>query len=483
LAREGHLAAAREAFDRAVDVYLHSPGGAYADPRMAEAYERTIDSIHLRELEALAAGDGFMEALPEDASIDEVAEMAVAETAPSAETRRTAEAAVEEEKSDFPVVLNDVVLSCIDLYQGRLREWFGAALARGGRYLPHIREVFASEGIPRDLAYAALVESAFKPSAYSRARARGVWQFISATGKRYGLEQDFWVDDRSDPEKATRAAALYLKELYGMFGDWNLALAGYNAGEGVVARALARHGREDFWTLRKTRAFKRETKNYVPLIHAAIIVAKAPSRYGFDVVPEPALQVEKVPVAGAVDLRVIAECAGTSLDQVQRLNPSLRRLTTPANRTFEVSVPEGGGEALSSCLGALPPDRRVRFRTHVVARGDTLSRIAWRYGTRADDVAAANGISVRKVLPIGTRLIIPASATKHATTKVRQARASHAQVPGSATIRYRVQPGDTLGAIASLYGTTVRKLQSWNGLSGTRLLAGDTLTIYTAREF
>src|SRR6185503_21032164 len=166
--------------------------------------------------------------------------------------------------------LNDSVLAAIDLYQGPLREWFESALARGGRYLPRIRQVFAAEGIPQDLAYTALVESAFKTSALSRAKARGVWQFMSATGRRYGLHQDWWVDERSNPEKATHAAARYLKELHSMFGDWSLAMAGYNAGEGKVIRAISRYGTNDYWRLRKTRGFRRETKNYVPMIHAAI---------------------------------------------------------------------------------------------------------------------------------------------------------------------------------------------------------------------
>jgi membrane-bound lytic murein transglycosylase D len=303
-AKDGHLAAARVEFDKAIDAYLSAPGGAYGDPRLADAYRRTVEAVHLREMEALAAGDGFTETRPEPASIDEVKDLPVSEAPASAETRARAVEAVGQETLDLPIDLNDAVLSCLDLYQGRLHDWFESALSRGQRYMPHIREVFAFEGIPQDLAYLAMVESAFRPNAYSRAKAKGVWQFVSDTGKRYGLHQDWWVDERSDPEKATRAAAAYLKELYGMFGDWNLAMAAYNAGENTILRGIDRYKTRDYWQLRKTRALRRETRNYVPLIQAAVLIAKAPEKYGFEVTPELAPEFERVPVEGAVDLRV-----------------------------------------------------------------------------------------------------------------------------------------------------------------------------------
>lgn len=486
-ARDGHLAAARLEFDRAIDAYLTAPGGAFSDPRLAEAYRRTLEAIHLREMEFLAAGDGFTETQSEPASIDEVGLLPVEEAPASAETRAMAAEAVQEETLDVRVELNEAVLSCIDLYQGRLREWFEEALARGHRYLPHIREVFAAEGLPQDLAYVALVESAFKPNAYSRARAKGVWQFISATGKRYGLRQDWWVDERSDPEKATRAAAAYLKELYAMFGDWNLALAAYNAGERRVQRGIDRYKTNDFWRLRKTRAFRRETRNYVPLIHAAILIAKAPEKYGFAITPESPPEYETVPVEGAVDLRVIAECVEAPIEDVRGLNPALRRLATPAGRRFDVRVPSGRAEALAACLESLPPQKRVRFRTHVVARGQTLSGIAARNGVRARDIAEANNLSLGRLLRVGTELIIPIAPRPRISPARRAAAGPAPLVPaagvdeaadGRVRIRYRIRPGDTLTGIAAQYGTTVRALRSWNGLRSSWIAAGDHLTIY-----
>ncbi len=485
-ARDGHLKGAREEFDRSVDIYLTAPGGALSHPRLAEAYRRTLETIHLWEIEALAAGDGFTEARPEPASVDEVTAINVDDAPASESERRVAIEAVQDEKNDFPVELNDPVLSCINLYQGRLRDWFAAALTRGSRYLPRIREILAEEGVPQDLAYLALVESAFHTSALSRAKAKGMWQFISETGRRYGLFQDWWVDERSDPEKATRAAAKYLKDLYGMFNDWNLAMAGYNAGEHNVQRGLRRYQVEDFWSLSKTRALRRETKNYVPLIHAAIVVAKAPERYGFSVATETLPASEPVGVDGAVDLRLISECAGTTLDRIQLLNPSLRRLATPSGRRFDLRVPLGSGTTVASCLATTPPDRRVRFRTHLVARGQTLSSIAATYSIRTADLASANSMPLQRRLSVGMELIIPidprvSAATAHAPAATTS---RAAELPsGSVRINYRVKPGDTLGAIATQFGTSIQALQSWNGIRGSRIVAGDSLTVYAIRGF
>jgi membrane-bound lytic murein transglycosylase D len=484
-AKQGHLTTARELFDRATDVYLSAPGGAFSTPRLGEAYRRTLETIQLHELDVLAAGDGFKETESEKAAIDDVADLPVGAT-PSEDTRRLAVSALEGETTDVAIELNDEVLACIDLYQGPLREWFAAALERGGRYLPRIREVFAAEGVPQDLAYLALVESAFKTSALSRAKAKGVWQFMPATGKRFGLQQDWWVDERSNPEKSTRAAAQYLKLLHDLFGDWNLAMAAYNAGEGRVMRSLDRTGASDFWALARAEVLARETRNYVPMIHAAILVAKAPEKYGFDVTPEPLLTYEKVPVRDAVDLRVIAECVGTSLDNVRLLNPELRRLATPANRPFEVKVPKGAAGTLSQCLRDLPDEKRVAFRTHTVARGQTLSSVARMYGAKAADIASANGLGSGKRLARGTELIIPVSTRAASTVRTAavapdtaRARTTTADLSErKASLSYTVQQGDTLTSIASRFRTTVRQLMAWNKLRGTRLSAGNTLTIH-----
>jgi membrane-bound lytic murein transglycosylase D len=482
--RQGHMGEARLAFDEAVDVYLTAPGGAYANPALAAAYRRTLETIHVHEIDALAAGDAFRERQPEPAAIDELRQVRLGEPHIDAEVRKAAELLVKETDGEVPIVVNDAVLSCIELYQGNLRDWFTAALERGGRYLPRIRQIFAEERVPAELAYTALVESAFKPHALSTAKAKGVWQFIPATGKRFGLRQDWWIDERSDPEKATRAAAQYLRWLYDTLGDWNLALAGYNSGEGRVLRALERENASNFWELHELGALPAETRNYVPMIHAAILVAKAPERYGFEVTPEPLLETDTVQVADATDLRLVAECAGVPLSSVQALNPALRRIATPASRKFAVHVPEGSGARVSACLDRVPGDKRVAFRTHVVGRGQTLSAIARRYGVSTGEIAAANSLSGKKTLAKGTELIIPieprAVAARTAVTRTAQRDDEDEEAPaGRRKVQYKIRSGDTLGSIASRYKTTAQDIRTWNGLRNDRLWAGRILTIYT----
>jgi membrane-bound lytic murein transglycosylase D len=250
-----------------------------------------------------------------------------------------------------------------------------------------------------------------------------------------------------------------------------------------VNRWVERTGAQDFWSLAEQAKMPRETRNYVPMIHAAILVAKAPEKYGFEVTPEQELSYESVPVQGAVDLRVIAECAGTGLDSMQMLNPELRRLATPANRTFDVKVPQGRGSNVRVCLDKLPADKRVTFRTHTIARGQTLASVARQYGTKVSDIASANAIdaSQSKRLARGTELIIPIPRASVPPPRRAPAAASETAdiTPERVRIQYKVKQGDTLTAIAARYRTTVHELMSWNKLSGSQLATGNLLTVYT----
>jgi membrane-bound lytic murein transglycosylase D len=254
----------------------------------------------------------------------------------------------------------------------------------------------------------ALVESEFKPDAESGAKARGVWQFMPHTGKSLGLEQDFWVDERSDTVKSTRAAAQYLKYLHGRFGDWNLALAAYNAGEGNVSKAIKRAGTDDFWKLAERGALPRETRNYVPRIHAAILMAKEPAKFGIELkAPEAAKAPDAVEMPEATDLRTVASCAGADLDEVMDLNPALRRRATPLNRTMTIRLPAGTGQEAQKCVLELPPAERLAFQKHTVQAGQTIGSLAKRYQTRASDIASVNNLRNAKKIAKGTELIIP----------------------------------------------------------------------------
>ncbi len=340
----GHLDSAKEQFNRALEVLLESTFGGRTEPRIRDHFDQLVERISAYEVTALAQGDGFAEQRYESATIDQILAVSTFEIPPpSAETTQTVTADLQAIVHDIDIPLNAKVLSFVQLFTGRLKSYLEEGLSRGMQFLPMIQDVFRAEGLPLDLAYIPLVESAFKPSALSRAKARGMWQFMRGTALENGLTHDWYIDERAEPEKATRAAAKYLKTLNGMFdGDWHLALASYNGGPGRVQRAMKSSGRLDFWNLSATtRYLPRETRDYVPLILAAIIIARNPAQYGMNVQPLEQPPAESVTLSAAVDLRRIAEWLGTPVQVIQDLNPELRRWTTPVRATdYELKVPE-----------------------------------------------------------------------------------------------------------------------------------------------
>ena len=494
----GHLERARIEFDRAVDVLLESPYGARTDARMREHFDRLVDRINAHEVTALAQGDGFSETKTEPASIDEILTIA---TFPRPDTKASTEEAVKADlastEHDVPIPQNAKVLAAVELLSGRLRDYVQESLVRGSKYLPMIQNVFRAEGLPLDLAYIPVIESGFKPNALSKASAKGPWQFMKPTAQDHGLKTDWYIDERSDPEKATVAAAKYLKTLYRMFdGDWHLVLAAYNGGLGRLQRAMRTSGADDFWSLAESsRGLPRETREYVPLILAAIIVAKNPAQYGFEYTPSDAIAYEKVPVPRAVDLRRVAEWTGTTIDEIQALNPELRRWTTPVKYPdYEVKVPVGTAEKLTARLASAPTSDLGALNWYTVKNGETLATVARKLRVARVDLAEANHLSVRSRIRPGQDLIIPrAPATLMAARADRPAPATVASraIGGTATVAtvgraaeirpvtYRVKRGDTLFSIAKLFDTTVAKLRSLNRLSSTRIAVGDRLTVGT----
>ena len=391
---------------------------------------------------------------------------------------------------DIPIVVNDQVEYFIEYFQTTHRKPFTRWLERSGRYIPMMKEHLRTNGLPEDLVYMALIESGFNPRAYSRRRASGPWQFIYRTGKRYGLTANWWIDERRDPEKSTIAAARHLKDLYDQFSCWYLAAAGYNAGAGKISRAIKRYQTEDFWELTKHRYLKRETKNYVPKMIAAALIAKEPEKYGFaDITYDEPIRYEKITVPDATDLRVIARCCEEDYKTIKGLNPELRRWCTPPHYpNYEVKIPEGKTDTFLWNFSQLKPSERITFRRHYVRQGDTLSQIALRYGTGVSAIMQMNHLRSPRHLRAGTSIIIPIPAdrvisrnkkvmtTKKKTT-VSKREPKKENEGHFAEVRYVVKEGDTLWDIALLYDLRVEDIRRWNNIRGNIIHPQDELVL------
>ncbi len=471
----GHLEAAKQNFDSAFNLLLGSGfdlRSTNSDDRLERELDRILDGINTLELAALQQGDGFAEQKSEPAPIDEANEVtpAVDQT-----VKAKAEAEIKSTHSDLPLVMTDQVAGYINYFSNRGRGTLEHALARSGRYEDMIRRVLREEGVPQELIYLAQAESGFHPLAVSRAGARGMWQFMGSRAKGYGLERSWWVDDRQDPEKATRAAAHHLHDLYNEFGDWYLAMAAYNSGPGTVQSAVKRTGYADFWELYRRNVLPKETRNYVPIIVAVTIMAKNPAQYGLDaVVKEKPVPYDTVKINYPIDLRLAAECVDVTAEDLLDLNPSLLRLTTPKDREFDLHLPAGTSDRFETAVASIPTDKRVWWRYHKVQSGETLASIARTYHTSPRAIAEANDLNPSpnngriagrnagtnyEALSPEARLIIPIAAGKQSDTSTY----------AHATTHYKVRRGDTLESVAENFGVSVKMLRSWNRLRGSSL--------------
>jgi len=384
---------------------------------------------------------------------------------------------------DIPIVINAKVEQFIQYFQTRGKKVFSNWLARSERYIPFMRNLLKESGLPEDLVYLALIESGFNPYAYSRAKASGPWQFIYLTGKRYGLMSNWWIDERRDPEKSTIAAAKYLKDLYDIFECWYLAAAGYNAGERKIATAMKRYRTEDFWELTKYRYLKRETKDYVPQMIAAALIAKDPEKYGFSGIEylEP-LRYEKVKVPEVTDLRLIAQACEVTLDDIKELNPELSRWCTPPNfPDYEIKIPFGKKELFSKNFETLYPGERFQFKTHLVKKGDTFSKIAKLYQVDLQPILEMNRLNKKSRLSVGMNLLIPLpkdeSPKPDRVAKKRSGTTDRGSKPAE-TMIYTIKKGDTLWSIANETGVNLGALSRWNNLyPEKKLMPGDKLKI------
>ncbi|HSF07278.1 MAG TPA: transglycosylase SLT domain-containing protein [Methylomirabilota bacterium] len=330
----------------------------------------------------------------------------------------------------YEVVVNDRVKYFMDRYTGDRREVVSRWFERSTRYLDMIREVFRARGLPEELAFVAMIESGYNPRAVSRAGAKGMWQFMAATARRYGLRVDQWVDERLDPVKSTTAAAAYLHDLHNLFGSWALAKAGYNAGEVKVARAIRLTGTSDFWALAESRYLRQETKNFVPAIHAATVIGRDPSRYGFEPSPSEAPVTTTVRVPPRTSLNTLSAKSGIPLDTLRALNPVLVRATTPPGRPYELTVPEDASERVLAAVAPRKPTTAVRSRKtgsgsttgdiHVVQPNETIKSIAHHYGVSVANLLRWNSLPDPDRIRAGDRLRVagtrvsaePASAAR-----------------------------------------------------------------------
>jgi membrane-bound lytic murein transglycosylase D len=372
----------------------------------------------------------------------------------------------------YSIVINAPVEALIDYFVAKERDRFGMWIARSGRYLPMIQRIFREQGLPEELAYTAMIESGFSPRAVSRVGAKGMWQFMEGTGRRYGLVINRWVDERLDPVKSTIAAARYLGDLYGMFGHWFLAQAGYNAGEGRVAQAIQRARTSDFWALTQTRHLPEETKLFVPQILAAAVITREPGRYGFDVTLESPLAYDEVPIKRTLDFETIARLADVEVDAIRDLNPALLARITPPFGGYTLRLPAGAGAGFEAALQAALPGSLPTWTVHRITRNQSLNEIARLYRVTAQRLAELNHLPGGRLRGI-RELIVPASGRGTPPAAVAAAEGAR---PAGGPREVVVRRGDTLSGLAGRYRLSPHTLAQLNGMdlddpliAGTRL--------------
>ncbi len=372
---------------------------------------------------------------------------------------------------DIPIVMNDRVKKSIVYFQTVAKNAFIKYLTRSQKYKPMMLRILREEGMPDDLVYLSLVESGYNAHAYSWARAMGLWQFISSTGRMYGLDRSWWLDERKDPEKSTRAAAKYLKDLYKRFGSWDLAMASYNGGPGRVSRTIKKQKTRDFWKLR----LKRETMDYVPLIMAATIICKNPEKYGFtDIVHESEIVWDEVIIDKCLELKVIAKEVGCSLKELQYINPELLRRYTPPNmKGYKLKIPVGTKSKFLAAYDAMPSPKETSWVKHKIRRGEAISTIAAKYGVSQYAILEANNLSRRSKIYAGKTLIVPVPLDRNYNRSVSKPSNHKAQ-----NSIYAVRSGDTMWDIARAFGTSVDKLRRENSIvRGSRIYVGQKIRI------
>ena len=468
---DGQIEKGRELLDDAVNVFIDAPENIKDDVKYRDYFTLIVNKAADIEdsIEETDNSDLLMEGSP----LPQISKTEV----------KKIEKEVEEEskkiKYGIPVVINDYVTKFIKVYTGKRKDSLETGIKRSGKYLPMILEVLKKYGLPEELSVLPLLESNYRIKAISRARAKGLWQFMRGTALLFGLRSNWWIDERYNPEKATEAAAKLLKHLYMKYNDWYLALAAYDAGEGKVDRALRRVGGNTFWDLQRTRYLKRETKNYIPAFIALVIITKDPERFNIKVDRDPPLSYKKIIVPSPIDLRIAAKRLGISYYTLKQYNPELLRPITPYFlKKYELKVPSSIPDEKVFSLKNLPVKKRIKWIEHRIRRGESLYYIARKYGVSVSSIKSYNNLRSNLIRP-GRILLIPAPGTvSYGSRTKRKNRIVYKKLSNKKSFFYKVKKGDTLYKISREYNIPVKKIKQWNHLRGNRIFPGDKLIIY-----
>jgi membrane-bound lytic murein transglycosylase D len=459
--RKGDLVSAKINFDRAVDLMLLSGIDIKSEPQLQDEFDRIVDGVNALEMEALKKGNGFVP--PEEPTPAEAASDVTFEVNPNIVAKARADLATT--KSDLPLMVNDYVAAYINFFANTQRghNTLLHSFQRAGRYKAMIQRVMGEEGVPQDLIYLAVAESGFNPRAMNvRSHAGGMWQFMP-NDKFYGLARTAYVDERFDPEKSTRAYARYMKFIYNQLGDWYLSMAAYDHGTGNIQHAVQRTGYADFWELYKRNNLPGETKNYVPEILAAIIIANNPTQYGFDdVTLDPPLLTDTVTINYSVDLRLVSDIVDAPTDELTALNPSLLRMVTPPDAPFDLHLPAGTATLFEQRIAAVPEAKRNSWRYHRVAADDTLASVARQFRVSESALADANELRSSDSLQGVEALAIPLAPAASASSHM---------------VLYTTRRGDSLVTIADRFGVSLTQLRTWNKMSGIKVEPGHRLHV------
>ena len=450
---KGQLAEAKTQFDRAVDLLLTSSIPVKSDTQLQDEFIHIVDGVNALEMEALKQGNGFVPA--EEETPADVASDITFEADPTVVAKARTELATT--KSDLPLVVNDYVGTFLKFFSQTQKghNTLLHSIQRSGRYKTMIQRILAEEGVPQDLIYLAVAESGFQPRAQNRrSRAGGMWQFMP-NDKFYGLAKTNYVDERFDPEKSTRAYARYMKFIYDQLGDWYLSMAAYDWGTGRIQQAVQKTGYADYWELYKRNNLPGETKNYVPEILAAIIIANNPTQYGFDdVTYDPPVLTDTVTINYSIDLRLISDLVDAPVDELTALNPSLLRMVTPPDASFDLHLPAGTATLFQQRVALIPETKRNAWRYHRLTADDSLASVAHEFHVSESELAEANQLHAGSSLQGLDALVVPQAPPS---------------APATRMVLYTARRGDTLVTISDRFGVSLTELRRWNHLAGANI--------------